>query len=48
MTIKYTIPSLTASARTPFPSVSKAARHMAHWASAGREKNIQIRNMHTT
>jgi hypothetical protein len=32
------MPSLTAWDFTAFPSVSKAARHMAHWAFADREK----------
>ena len=36
--IKYTIPSLTASAFTPPSSLSRAARHIAHWAFEAIEK----------
>ena len=44
ITIKYTIPSLTAAAFVVLPSPSKAARHMAHCAFIEIEKRKDASN----
>lgn len=42
MAIRYTMPLLIPSATVVFPSLSRTARHMAHWALADSGNIIEI------